>query len=321
MNARKSQPHELATDGCNICGSTTGHLVTDRLRFNVRRNVVKCSRCGLVYQFPLMSGNEQKEFYSDAYRNLQPVKGHYLPREASAFFHIELAPNAARLKRVEKYLAPSSRCLEIGSAAGSFLYLLRKKCSHCVGVEPHKLFSAFARNELRLTVFDRPVEELKFQPRSFDAIFMFHVLHQFRNPHSVLKAMSRTIKSGGYLFLELPNIEDALLTLCKRYSSFYYQPAINYYFSRKSMARILEETGFHYHIRMLQRYSFLNHLNWIIRGKPQAKPSFKTFFPLSVFDKLYRTLLCGLGRADTLFVIAQRAPTGDRISPLTDGRN
>jgi 2-polyprenyl-3-methyl-5-hydroxy-6-metoxy-1,4-benzoquinol methylase len=255
-----------------------------------------------------MSEEEEKELYSKEYRNVPDVPGHYLPQAADAFFRVELRPNAERLTRVEKYLAPSSRCLEIGCAAGSFLYLLKKKCSESAGIELDEAFSSFARNELGLTVFDRPIQELGFPPSSFDAIFIWHVLEHLRDPSGSLKVLLEILKRGGYLFLELPNVDDALLTLYKlgSYSSFYYQPAHSYYFSRKTMTRILEEAGFRYRIRMLQRYSILNHLSWIIRGKAQAKPAFKTHFPLSVVDQVYRTVLCALDRADTLFVIAQR---------------
>jgi len=308
MIRTKTQPQEIITSGCNICGSRIGRLVANRLRFNVYRNVVKCKKCGLVYQSPLMSEEEERELYSEEYRNVPDVRGHYLPQTAREFFHVELRPNADRLVRVEKYLTPSSRCLEIGCAAGSFLHLLKKKCDDCAGIELHEAFSSFARNELGLTVLDRPIEKLGFPQASFDAIFMWHVLEHLRDPSGSLKTLLGILKRGGYLFLELPNVDDALLTLygLKSYSGFYYQPAHSYYFSRRTMTGILEEAGFRYRIRMLQRYSILNHLNWIIRGKPQAKPAFKTHFPLSVVDQVYRTLLCALDRADTLFVIARR---------------
>jgi 2-polyprenyl-3-methyl-5-hydroxy-6-metoxy-1,4-benzoquinol methylase len=262
-----------------------------------------------------MFEEEEREFYSEEYRNLVDVEGHYLPQAARAFFEVELAPNAERLARAEKHLAPSSRCLEIGCAAGSFLYLLKQKCDDCVGIELHEAFSSFARNELGLTVFDRPVEEIEFPPGSIDAIFMWHVLEHFRDPSSFLKTLFRLLRKGGCLFLELPNVDDALLTLYRleSFSGFYYQPAHSYYFSRQTMARILKQAGFDYRIHMLQRYSALNHLHWIMQGKPQAKPAFKTRFPLSVLDRIYRTLLCALGRADTLFVVAQH-PLGEGLA-------
>jgi hypothetical protein len=60
----------------------------------------------------------------------------------------------------------------------------------------------------------------------------------------------------------------------------------------------------------MQRYSLGNHMNWILRGRPQPKPSFSLPTPLSLIDDGYRAVLRITGRADTLYAIGARPPSG-----------
>ena len=307
----------ISTDGCNLCGSRDAELVTDSLRFGVKRNVVRCLNCQLSYLFPLMSAEEEKKLYEEEYRNVPDVEGHYLPQEAEGFFETELNINAERFSRVAGVLTPEARILEIGCAAGSFLYCAKDKVAECIGVELHKAFASFVRHKLGIPTFDLPLEECDFPPESFDAIFLFHVLEHLRDPVNYLQLLHYLLKAGGYAFIELPNIDDALLTLYNltSYQAFYYQPPHSYYFSRHTLSQLLKKAGFQPRVSMLQRYSLLNHLNWIFRGKPQAKPSLKIGFPLSLIDWPYRGLLRLTDKADTLFAVAQKVETSKDFLP------
>lgn len=298
----------IKTNGCNLCGSEQAEMVTDSLRFGIRRNVVRCTGCRLVYLFPLMSEEEERKLYEEEYRNIADVEGHYLPQKAQEFFEVELSANRERFQRVERFLTPQSSILEIGCAAGSFLYQAMDRVAECTGIELHRGFSSFVRDELGITVFDVPLEECEFPPESFDAVFLFHVLEHIRDPVNYLLLLHNILKKGGHVFIELPNVNDALLTLYKlnSYRAFYYQPAHSYYFTRQTLSQVLTKAGFRPKVSMLQRYSLLNHLNWVLRGKPQAKPSMHPGFPVLLLDWPYRGLLRVMGKADTLFAVAER---------------
>jgi 2-polyprenyl-3-methyl-5-hydroxy-6-metoxy-1,4-benzoquinol methylase len=298
----------IETGGCNLCGSRNADLIADSLRFGVKKNVARCQSCHLVYLYPLMTEQEEKILYEEEYRNIADVEGHYLPQKAREFYEIELNANKERLRRVVKFLGPQAKILEIGCAAGSFLNQAKDTGAECTGVELHKAFAAFVRTELGIKTYDIPLEECGFAPESFDAIFLFHVLEHIRQPGEYLLLLHQLLKKGGRVFIELPNVDDALVSVykLKKYRAFYYQPAHSYYFSHRTLSRMLKKVGFQTKTIMLQRYSLLNHLNWIFRGRPQAKPSFNIGFPLSLLDWPYRSLLKLTGKADTLFMIGQK---------------
>lgn len=233
----------VKTDGCNLCGSREAELVTDNLRFGVKRNVVRCLNCHLVYMFPLMSVEEERELYEEEYRNIADVEGHYLPQEAQRFFEVELNINRERLRRAARFLTPSMKILEIGCAAGSFLYCAKDKVAECAGIELHKAFASFVREKLGIKTYDLPLEDCAFPQESFDAIFLFHVLEHMRDPSEYLKLLHNLLRVGGYVFIELPSVEDALLTFYRleSFKGFYYQPAHSYYFSRQTLHLMLRK--------------------------------------------------------------------------------
>jgi 2-polyprenyl-3-methyl-5-hydroxy-6-metoxy-1,4-benzoquinol methylase len=255
-----------------------------------------------------MSEEEERALYEEEYRSIADVEDHFLPQKAREFFEAELNANKERLQRVERFLSPEARILEIGCAAGSFLYLAKAAVSECTGLELHKAYSRFVRDELGIPTYDVPLEECLFPSERFDAIFLFHVLEHLRDPGSYLVLLHSILRTGGSVFIELPNVDDALLTIYRldSYRAFYYQPAHNYYFSRQTLSRMLREAGFRAKPGMMQRYGLSNHLNWVFRGKPQAQPAFKSGLPLLLLDYPYRGLLRLTGRADTLFAIAQK---------------
>ena len=156
----------IRTSGCNLCGSQEAELVTDSLRFDIKRNVVRCLNCHLVYLFPLMSAEEERKLYEEEYRNVADVEGHYLPQEAQGFFEAELGINAERFARVARFITPSMKVLEIGCAAGSFLHCAKGKVAECTGVELHKSFASFVRDKLGIPTYDLPLEECGFSPGS-----------------------------------------------------------------------------------------------------------------------------------------------------------
>lgn len=308
INVREAR----TTDRCVLCEARSAHLVTERQRFSVVRDVVRCDNCGLVFLHPLFTPEEERRLYEKEYRDIEMVPGESTPRGARDFFESELAVSAQRVARVASHLRPADKALEIGSAAGSFLHLLRPRVAHVEGIEPHLEFSSFVRQELGIRVYDRPLEQLGFGDALYDRIFIWHTLEHLRNPPAFLREVRRLLRPGGEVFIELPNVDDALLTVYRlaSFKAFYFQPAHSYYFSRATMRRALEQAGLRSDVRLMQRYSLANHVNWMRRGRPQATPTFALRAPFSLMDDVYRAVLRGTGRADTLFAVGRRSESG-----------
>jgi len=71
-------------------------------------------------------------------------------------------------------------------------------------MEPNVGYSEFARDQYQTRVSTAHLSSLA--PDSVDIVTMFHVLEHLPDPKSAIERMFNALRSGGYLFIEVPNI-------------------------------------------------------------------------------------------------------------------
>jgi len=79
------------------------------------------------------------------------------------------------------------------------------------------------------------------------------------------------MKDDGTLYIELPNLDDVLLSLydIPEYADFYYREPHLSYFSKKTLEDLVDKAGFEGVVGNVQRYNIFNHLQWQMNGSPQ----------------------------------------------------
>jgi len=253
---------------CYLCGKPDTEVIRTRLRYNIKRNVLKCRDCGLVF-LEEKKGN-LRDYYEKDYRKLYgPVIGQEVSPEEQ--FEIYLPFQQSRIDDIRPYLKPDMRALDIGCASGYFLYALGELVQERVGIELNKQDMEFARRKLGIKVYDCPLEETDLPPEYFDIVFMFDVLEHVEDPVQFLRTARRYIKPEGSIYIEVDNIDDSLLSVygIQEYADFYYREPHLFYFSPKTLKSVAEKGGFSGEVKTMQQYNFLNQINWILTGKPQ----------------------------------------------------
>jgi hypothetical protein len=91
------------------------------------------------------------------------------------------------------------------------------------------------------------------------------------DPLTFLKTVRRYLKPSGSLYVEVPNVDDALLSAYKveAYADFWYREPHLFNFSPTTLKQLMAKAGFVGNILSVQRYGFFNHLHWLLVGKPQ----------------------------------------------------
>lgn len=175
------------------------------------------------------------------------------------------------VKEIKHLLKPSTKILDIGCSTGHFLAALKGKAKTRVGLELGQDEVKFIRKNLDFKVYAEPIEDAKIAEGPFDLVTALQVLEHVPNPFSFLQSIAQNLKPKGYLYLELPNISDVLLSIfkIKGYEDFYYREPHVFYYSKDTLKALLKKAGFEGEIKNAQRYNFLNHLNWMLTGKPQ----------------------------------------------------
>jgi 2-polyprenyl-3-methyl-5-hydroxy-6-metoxy-1,4-benzoquinol methylase len=266
---------------CYLCGSKDLKVIHTKLRHNVKRNVLECGKCGIVYLAP--DKQDLKGYYTKEYRKLYtPVLGKAL--NSQQLFDICLPYQKARIEALKQVLGPSKKLLDIGCASGAFLYSVKSHVSECVGMEFNSENVRFVEKKLGIKVHSEGIEATSLPPGDFDIITAFQVLEHVDDPVRFLKGVYKLLKPGGTICIEVPNIQDVLLSVykVKPYADFWFRDPHVFNYSPATLTTVLRKAGFAGKIKTIQLYNFVNHLNWLLKGEPQPSVEIGVSTPVLV---------------------------------------
>ena len=197
-------------------------------------DVVECARCGHMQLARMPADAELEAAYAEA------ASEDYVVEEAG-----QRATARAVLERVEAHLAPG-RLLDLGCWVG---FLLAEAAEHgweVTGVEPSAFASTFARERLGLDVRTEELMTAELAEEAFDAVVMGDVIEHLPDPGAALDRVHRLLRPGGVVVLMLP---DAGSRVARAMGTRWWSviPTHVQYFTRSSLARLLDAHGFDVH--------------------------------------------------------------------------
>ena len=282
---------------CYLCGNAKCSMIHDTIRYNLSPKPFRCDNCGFVFLYPLMTQEIEKEFYEKKYRS------EYHKQPPEEFWQTSLPEAKKRVARFSSLFSKDTQLLEIGCASGYFLFETKDYVKSVIGVELTKEYVEYAKSK-GLNV----KESLDEVPdNSCDLIVMFHILEHIDDPINFLKEVKKKLSKNGKLIIEVPNVDDILVSVykIKNHLDFYWEIAHNYYFSKSTLGKVMESAGYQYEIFPLQRYDLSNHMNWMLTGKPGGQGRFNTIFTQPLLDE-YEKCLKDKFLCDTIYVIAEK---------------
>lgn len=283
------------TKKCKLCYSENIRLIHKGTRDNPEMDVYRCENCGLKFLL-CESGmrEDQKEYYENGgmhYGN--PVK--YAEERVKA-----LAQDDARKCEEVKDFIKEKSVLDFGCGYGGALLNMKRFAKSVTGVEwgreERKYLSAKGVNV---------ASALAECGEKYDVITLFHVFEHLDSPKEYLCKFKNFLVPGGYLFLEVPHAEDALLELyhCEAFADFTYWSPHLFLYNRNTMRILAESCGYTIvDMHGVQRYSVANHLYWLSKGKPGGDKVWD-FFDDTAIKQWYEERLDSLEMTDTLLVL------------------
>jgi len=112
--------------------------------------------------------------------------------------------------------------------------------------------------------------------------------------------IDESLVQNGIFVLEVPNREDPLLSLYKNkaYDNFYWYPYHSYFYNFQEIENMF---GLRARVYRKQRYGIINHLRWILFGKPG-----NINFNIPILDNIYKYILVKVfKKSDTIVVIGR----------------
>ncbi|MFX1383815.1 MAG: class I SAM-dependent methyltransferase [Promethearchaeota archaeon] len=310
---------------CYLCGKQQLNVIRYRVRHDISRKVIECQNCGLNYLFP--KKENLKEFYRKNYREKYTPKINGIV-DCRTMFNIYLPFQQYRLNELKDILNSDMKILDVGCSTGHLLYTLKDYVQECVGIEYNIQDAAFTEKELGFKTYTTSIKETDLPLEYFDLITICQVLEHLQDPIEFVKIYRDYLKDDGYIFVEVPNVRDILLSgyNVQSYHDFWYREPHLFNFSPKTLKICLEKAGFKGEIKGAQRYNFLNHLNWIFLKKPQKNAEIGMSKPVLItnssinenikkeindwfvkVDEDYKNLLVKLKLSDSIIFIGKKS--------------
>lgn len=102
-----------------------------------------------------------------------------------------------------------------------------------------------SQTKLKIDVINETVEKAKLKAESFDVIVIWDTLEHLYNPYLALSKSYDWLKNGGYIFINIPNIDSVFARLFR--SRWWFIESMHlYYFSPRTINMYFKKIGFRY---------------------------------------------------------------------------
>lgn len=199
--------------------------------------VVRCNDCKLVVAKEIPTAKEVEKLYQKEYFFGMEYFDYEADRPALEYNFRQ------RIKSMKNILKPESNVVEIGCAYGYFLNLIKDGVKSHIGFDVSKDGVLFAKKQLGVNATTSDFLTYKFKKASVDTVFMWDVAEHLAYPEDYFKKVNEILKPGGKIVLTTGNIEAMLPKLRKGAWRMIHPPTHVYYFSPKTISRLMARHG------------------------------------------------------------------------------
>jgi SAM-dependent methyltransferase len=196
--------------------------------------LAECPNCHLRFLMPSPTAEDLNKFYGPHYYGSDWFKQEGRGR---VFGRALLPPQ------------PHGRFLDVGCSLGFFLQGIRQSSGWQVhGVEISPDAAAWTREKLSIDIRCGDLASVGYPDAFFDYIHLRNVMEHVRDPFALLQECRRILRSGGHLYLSIPNGPVDSANLLKYYKDERKAPCCKdghlFFFSRQSLRYLFQSSNF-----------------------------------------------------------------------------
>lgn len=272
---------------CYLCNSTSFSIRKGQVRDSLNLKIYECTNCRLVFLSSL--AHIKEGFYENSGMHANEIVSIDAWLKDTDF-------DDQRRFDMFKSILPNKRLLDFGSGACGFLNKAKHIALSVSGIEPETRVQNYWLNSLSI------YSNIEFAESEYDLITAFHVIEHLPDPIAQLKVLAKKLAKNGLMILEVPNSEDALLTIydSEAFQSFSYWSQHLFLFNAENIQKLAAQSGLRViSIQQYQRYSISNHLYWLSKKKPGGHQKW-AFLDSPELKANYSAALAGIGKCDTI---------------------
>jgi 2-polyprenyl-3-methyl-5-hydroxy-6-metoxy-1,4-benzoquinol methylase len=259
----------------------------------------RCRACGYVSADLSLTDEELSRLYDRGFFH----EGDFADYAADREYHTR----NFRLRRrvLRRFLDPARhrRLLEIGSAYGFFLDVVRRDFERVLGIDLTDEGVRHTRDALGLDAVQDDFLRHDFAGERFDVTCMWDTIEHVRRPDLYLEKIAALTEPGALLALTTGDIDSLNARLRGRRWRLIMLPAHLHYFSARTITRLLERHGFEVvHLEHCGYYRSALHMAYAVLAVRHGRRE--------LFERLRRTRLLNWGfylnLYDIMYVVARK---------------
>jgi len=223
-----------ATIHCPVCGGGGTRSWLEKEGYRHRY----CPECQLGFLHPVPDADQLDAYYASLDSGLSSdCSWQTEPRHKCQLWR-------SMLKRVERR-SGRGPLLDLGCGAGQFLRLAREEgWEDLVGIEVSERAATMARSAVDAPIHTGSWTEVNIDQGHFAGVALLDVLEHAPDPAALLRHVHRCLRPGGALMITVPNANGLSIRCFGNKSSVVIPPEHVAYFTKTSLARLLNREGF-----------------------------------------------------------------------------
>jgi 2-polyprenyl-3-methyl-5-hydroxy-6-metoxy-1,4-benzoquinol methylase len=306
-----TRPHS-----CVVCGQHEHAVVARGTDYQYRTTFrtfdwCRCDACGHFYINPLPTEAALGQIYPKHLKNYSEFDS-----RPGLAFRVKAFLEGRRLRQLTRNVSEDGRLLDVGCAAGAFLDVVRRECPNIRVLEGLEISESAAvvakRKGYRVQI--ATVDDAKLESEFYDVICLQQVIEHVHDPRAVLCKLRKSLKPGGLLILETPNLHSWDHWVFRHgYWEGYHIPRHFNLWTVDGMKRILREAGYAavtYRKRIKPVHWTISVQNWAIAtSQPKAVVDcfdLRSLLPLMFFGAVDVLQLGLQGKASDIQYVATK---------------
>jgi 2-polyprenyl-3-methyl-5-hydroxy-6-metoxy-1,4-benzoquinol methylase/ribosomal protein S15P/S13E len=152
--------------------------------------------------------NDERDFYGRQYYESYLLDHYHYPKLADRV-RTDLPERCVHwLRALLKFKLPPATVLELGSAHGGFVAMMRWAGFAATGLELSPWLVELSRTVFGIPVLQGPLEEQQVPDASLDAVVLMDVVEHLPEPETTLAHCLRALKSDGILLIQTPHYRE-----------------------------------------------------------------------------------------------------------------
>jgi len=237
------QSDKETTALCDLCGEKNREKAFSITSSVPAFEVSRCPSCGHLFLDPPVTGKALEALYNEEYFTGKAAFSYTDERQNIAGFRaVADARIRGILKRSGWKSGKGKKLLDIGCSFGSLLDAAARAGFSTYGLDISRCAVEEVRNKGHAAEQGTP-ETVSIPGTPLDVATMVEVIEHLASPSKALQKIAAALKPGGLILIQTANM-DGRQAVKAGADYHYFLPGHLHYFSRKTLTRLLQQSGY-----------------------------------------------------------------------------